>query len=71
MECPCRIGKPAPLRPARTGSVKKTPRRPEPSSLQFVSLPYGFFDDIVIFNRTTRNDELTIRAIPANTGRLA
>jgi len=25
----------------------------------------------VIFNRTTRNDELTIRAIPANTGRLA
>ncbi|EAT06965.1 hypothetical protein SKA58_11218 [Sphingomonas sp. SKA58] len=39
--------------------------------MQFVSLPYGFFDDIVIFNRTTRNDELTIRAIPANTGRLA
>ncbi|WP_031297488.1 hypothetical protein [Sphingobium lactosutens] len=59
------------LRPAKTGGAKKTPRSPEPSTSQFVSLPYGFFDDIVIFNRMTRNDELTTRAFPANTGRLA
>ncbi|XII74380.1 hypothetical protein ACGGKE_01345 [Sphingobium naphthae] len=60
-----------PLHHAKTGSVKKTPWGPEPSTRGFVSQPHGFFDDIVIFASVGRDDELTCRFFPANTGGLA
>jgi hypothetical protein len=53
------------------GGVKKTLRVSEPSKRKIVSQPYGFFDDIVNFAAIIRDDELTSRAIPANTGRPA
>ncbi|NWK98862.1 hypothetical protein DM806_24995 [Sphingobium lactosutens] len=62
---------PPPTSRPKAGGVKKTPRTSEPSKRKIVSQPYGFFDDIVNFVAIVRDDELTFRSIPANTGRPA